>query len=188
MGLHVHSLAKLPVELKKSYCVYLLDYGWNEPIGDALFQNFDTMAKIASENDAVVIRSADRRGVHFHDEVFSYHGINGELEDILPSLLITDRHPQEFRESYDYRQSRDQQNFRIILFPLRKYCSTTTDVVSYINKIFNDVVSKKDLSDFSVAKEMRKGFGRALVDGLVLEPNIGGIGYNFSALITYFRK
>ena len=188
MGLHVHSLARLPTEFKKGYFIYLLDYGWSEPIGDALFQNFDTMAKIASENDAVVIRSADRRGVHFHDEVFSYHGINGEVEDVLPAILITDRHPQEFRESYDYRRSRDEQNFRIILFPLRRHCSSTTDVVNYINKIFNDIVARKDLSNFSVAKEMKKGLGRALVDGLVLEPNISGVGYNFNSLIDYFRK
>ncbi len=61
-------------------------------------------------------------------------------------------------------------------------------MVNYINKIFSDVIAGKDLSNFSIAKEMKKGLGRALVDGLVLEPNISGVGYNFNSLIDYFRK
>jgi len=34
---------------------------------------------------------------------------------------------------------------------------------------------------------MKKGFGNALIDGLILEPNVGGIGFNFNKLIDYFR-
>lgn len=188
MGLHVHSIARLPIELKRDYYIYLLDYGWSEPLGDSLYQNFDMMAKIASENNAVVIRSTDRRGVHFYDEVFSFHGVNGEPEDVLPAILITDRHPQEFKESYDYRHSREEQNFRIILFPLRKYCHNTTEVVRFINTIFTDIVENRDLSNFAVAKEMKKGLGKALVDGLLMEPNVGGIGYNFNSLVDFFRN
>ena len=119
MGLYVHSLIELPLDAKRNYYIYLLDYGWSEPLGNALINNFDKMADIASKNNAIVIRSVER-GVHFHDEVFSWHGINGEKGDeILPAILVTDRHPQEFRESYNYRQNRDKQNFRIILIPLK---------------------------------------------------------------------
>lgn len=187
MGLHVHSLAEIPLEAKRNYYVYLLDYGWSEPLGNTLTSNFDKMAEVASKNNAVVIRPTER-GIHFHDEVFSWHGVNGEDEDVLPAILITDRHPKEFKESYDYRHSRDNQNFRIILFPIKKYCKTTTDVVKFVDTIFTDIVEKRDLSNFTVANEMKKGFGRALVDGLLLEPNIGGIGYNFNSLLSFFRN
>ena len=44
------------------------------------------------------------------------------------------------------------------------------------------------MSNFSIAKEMNKGFGQALVNGLVLEPNFGGVGYNFNSLINFFRN
>lgn len=148
MGLYVHSLVEIPLEAKRSYYIYLLDYGWKEPLKKALTQNFAQMAEIASKNNAVVIRSSEQ-GTHFQDEVFSWHDINGEEGDvILPAILVTDRHPHEFKEGYDYRRSRDKQDFRIILIPLKKYCSFTTDVVNYIHKIFNDIVEKKDLANF----------------------------------------
>lgn len=188
MGLYVHSLLEIPVEAKRNYYVYLLDYGWHEPLGEVLSQNFDRMAEIASVNNAVVIRSVGR-GTHFQDEVFSWHGINGEEgNEILPAILVTDRHPREFKESYDYRYSRKEQDFRIILFPIKQFCHNTTEAIKYIDMLFTDIIEKRDLSNFKVAKEMKKGLGRALVDGLLLEPNVGGIGYDFNSLINFFKK
>src|SRR5688572_14817062 len=35
MGLHIHSLEQLPAMVEWAYYVYLLDYGWNEPLGAA---------------------------------------------------------------------------------------------------------------------------------------------------------
>jgi hypothetical protein len=32
---------------------------------------------------------------------------------------------------------------------------------------------------------MKKGFGRALVDAVVLQPNISGIGFNLKKIIEY---
>ena len=40
MGLRIHSLAELPPEAIRGYFVYLLDYGWEEPLGRALRDNF----------------------------------------------------------------------------------------------------------------------------------------------------
>ena len=189
MGLHIRSLAGVP-DAKRNYYIYLLDYGWHEPLGQALFDNFQKMAEIASDNDAVVIRSAGN-SIHFCSEVLSWHNINGQnADDILPAILLTNRHPKEFRESYnehDNRQS-DKRDYKLVLFPLKKYCQTTTDVATYINNIFRDVIEKNDLSNFQITKEMKKGIGSALVDGVLLEPNIAGIGYNFKPLIDYFRE
>ena len=189
MGLHIHSLLEIPAEAKRNYYIYLLDYGWEEPLGEALFSNFQRMAELASKNNAVVIRRTRDR-IHFHDDVFSWHNLNGEdTKDLLPGILITNRNPHDFKESFgDHNNGNTDTDFKIIVFPLRKYCKTTTDVANYIDKIFTDILERKDLSDFKVLKEMKKGFGRALVDGLLLEPNIAGVGYNFNEIINYFRR
>ncbi len=99
MGLYVQSLENLPADTSKNYYIYLLDYGWSEPLGEALSKNFERMAEIAEGNNAVVIRSKNR--VHFEDEVLSWHNINGEdAGKILPAILITNRNPHKFKERY----------------------------------------------------------------------------------------
>ena len=151
MGLYVQSLNNIPQSAHRDYYIYLLDYGWSEPLGNALMNNYEKMAQLAAENDAVVIRGTHR--VHFEDEVLSWHHINGEnAEDLLPAILIT------------------------------------TDVISLVEKMFNDIKAHKDLKDFRVYKEMKKGLGHALADAIILEPNFGGIGFSFSKMINYFRK
>lgn len=76
----------------------------------------------------------------------------------------------------------------MILIPLKKFCDSTTDVVNQIEKLFNDIKSKKDLDDFRVAKEVRKGFGSALADAVILEPNFAGMGFSFNKMIEYFKS
>jgi hypothetical protein len=189
MGLFVQTLENFPNDsnLKLDYFIYLLDYGWSEPLGEALMANFENMAKIASENNSVVIRSQNR--VHFADEVLSWHNINGQnAEEILPAILITNRLPHKFRETKnpDDNFGNLESNLKLIIIPLKKFCKTTTDVVSLIEKLLNDVQQKKDLNEFRIQKEMKKGIGSALADSIILEPNIGGIGFNFNTLINYF--
>jgi hypothetical protein len=76
----------------------------------------------------------------------------------------------------------------MILIPFKKFCKSTPEVISLIEKIFNDISKEKGLADFEIAKEMKKGFGHALVDAVVLQPNISGIGFNFNKIIEYFEK
>lgn len=177
MGLHVHSLDNIPESARREYFIYLLDYGWSEPLGEALMQNYAKMASISALNNAVVIKGTS---AHFEDEVFSWHSINGEKsDDILPAILITNRHPKKFHDFYkSQRESNTEHDFKLILIPLRKFCTTTTDVISLIDRIFNDIKEQKDLSEFKIAREMKKGFGQAIVDALILEPNMFGIGVN----------
>lgn len=189
MGLYVQSLENIPdVKIHKDYFVYLLDYGWNEPLGETLMKNYENMAKIAAENKAVVIRGTHR--VHFEDEVLSWHNVNGEnAEEILPAILITNRHPNKFKESNSLNPSAEiENNLKLILIPLKKFCNSTSDVVTLIDKLFNDIKEGKDLDDFRVAKEIRKGFGRALADAVILEPNFAGMGFSFRKMIDYFRN
>lgn len=189
MGLYIQSLENIPLEAKRDYFIYLLDYGWSEPLGEALMNNYEKMAAIAAEHKAVVIRGTKR--VHFEDEVLSWHHINGEdAEETLPAILITNKHPAKFRETYspDQNKGKVEPDLKLILIPLRRFCTTTTEVVSLIEKVFADIKNQKDLDNFQIAKQMKRGMGRAIADAIILEPNISGVGFNFNKMIEYFRK
>ena len=134
MGLHIHSLGELPIEAKRGYYVFLLDYGWEEYIGEALYKNFGRMAAMASRNNAIVLQGT--RGCHFADEVLSWYKINGQKgEEILPAILITTVHPKEIRENRDVAaEGKVLFNKNLILIPLRNVCTTSTSVADLINK------------------------------------------------------
>ena len=142
MGWYVHSIGELPREAYRSYYVYLLDYGWDETFGEAVRSNLPRMADAASRSDAVVIHGP--RGMHFEDEVLSWHDINGSpADDILPAILVTTGHPRTFREVFGpsarFRAPADA----LLLIPLRKTCKTPDDVVTLIDRLFRDVAGKK---------------------------------------------
>ncbi|EMN7432248.1 hypothetical protein WB904_004878, partial [Vibrio parahaemolyticus] len=185
MGLHVHNLGNLPVDSEREYFIYMLDYGWHEPLSEAMRANFTNMARLASKSKSVVIAGVEP--IHFENEVFSYHGINGEHgEDILPALMVTTLHPRYFKEhNHSWIESGEIED-KLLLIPLKKCCETTSDVVSLIHKIFKDIESKKELSGFAVHKELNKGSGwRNAADAVILEPNIGGFGINLKKLFGF---
>jgi hypothetical protein len=194
MGLHVHSLTNIPKSENRDYLIYLLEYGWHESLSDALRDNFDNMAARAAKNRSVVIKGTELG--HFENEVFSWHHINSERdENILPAILITNAHPSYFREGqFRFRQKRglyresDEGKIKLILIPLKKFCSTTTEVISLIEKLFIDIEAGHDLSDFKIAKEVNKGIGSAVLDSIILEPNFSGLGFSFKKLGAYFRS
>ena len=187
MGLYIQSLENIPINAQRDYFIYLLDYGWHEPLGEVLMQNYEKMASLAAENKAVVIRGTHR--VHFEDQVLSWHHINGQnAEEILPAILITNRHPGKFKECLARNEDPVERDLKMILIPLKKVCSTTTEVVTLIEKIFNDIKNQKDLDDFRIAKEIKKGIGRALADAVILEPNFAGMGFSFKKMIEYFKN
>lgn len=191
MGLFVKSLDDMPETSDREYYIYLLNYGWHEPLDQALRDNFDIIANSVSSNKGVVIRRT-AEGIHFNDEVLSWHHINGEeveKHNLLPAILITNRHPRVFRDREDkYNQYFDNSDLRLILIPLKKFCKTTSNVVDALIKITQDIKEKKDLKDFHVAKELKPGIGKAIVRGIILEPNIGGIGFSFNNMIDALKK
>ena len=194
MGLMVHSLQNIPESKNRDYLIYLLDYGWDEPISKALRDNFDKMAEIAAKSRAVVIKGTEL--AHFENEVFSWHHINNEdADELLPALLITNKHPKYFLEnnngSFGKRglvRADEHDDMKLILIPMKRFCTTTTEVVNLIQKVFSDIVNQKDLSEFQIAKEMKKGVGSALVDALILEPNISGVGFSFKRFFSYLSQ
>lgn len=71
MGLYVHALSRLPLGLERDYYIYVLDYGWEEPLGQALHANFRKMADLAAKSKSVVVAGTDSRA--FAEEVLSVH-------------------------------------------------------------------------------------------------------------------
>jgi hypothetical protein len=193
MGLMVHSLEGIPEGHHRDYFIYLLDYGWREPLSDALRQNFEKMATLASQEKNTVVVTRTEEGIHFSDEVLSWHSINGdnvESKGLLPAILITNRHPSEFRKRAfgDHRSDTIEKNLKMILFPLRKYCEDTVDVVDLIQRIFGSIKQKKDLEDFGIVEEKRKDNRGTLVPSLVIEPTAAGTRIAFDKIDRYFTE
>ena len=185
MGLHVHSLGNLPnTEDGRDYFVYVLDYGWKEPLTDALVANFTNMARLASQTRSVVVAGIEP--VHFANEVFSWHNINGEDgAQVLPAILITTLTPSYFRDHRDELESAGQLKDTLLLIPLKKSCTTTDDVIKLIQSIFRDIRDKKKLSGFEVARTIKKTGARRFADAVILQPNFSGIGLDLKEL---FRR
>ena len=177
----IHSLGEIPTNTKRDYFLYLLDYGWKEPLSNALRENFEIIADKASRSNSVVFRGTV--GHHFSDEVLSWHNINGiDGENILPAILITTKNPNEFK----FKESSSKH--KLLLIPIGELCQTANDVIKIIEKIFLDIETKKSLDDFTVAKEMKANNSKSIVDALILQPNITGIGVDLKKIITFFKS
>jgi hypothetical protein len=199
MGLYVHSLSRLPLAIEPNYYVYVLDYGWDEPLGQALHSNFRRMADLAARNKAVVVAGTDSRAfaeevlsVHVDDPQFSWCKVNGEDgDDVLPALMISTIHPGRFREAVPaYRFAKSSMGSvdeKIILIPLRGVCKDATEVVALIEGVFRDIANQKPLANFAVAKEIRGGSGVALSDAIILKPSLWGVGVDIKELIKGWR-
>ncbi len=198
MGLMVHCLGRLPTDLTRSYYIYILDFGWQEPLGDSLRQNFTRMASLAAQNDAVVIAGTDpetftKEVISFHSnsELLSYSHINGRIaDDLLPAILITTSHPREFQvlnESETIRRKipADSELDRLLLVPIRDFCKSPTDVIQLIEKIFRDIREQKRLSEFSIREIMRQDKRTTLTDTLILQPNLSGVGIDLKEFFIY---
>lgn len=191
MGLKVHSLARLPVDMNRDYYVYLLDWNWEGNLNRFLRLNFDKMASIAARNRAVVITGFD--GEEFSNEVFSYHQVLGEDgRKALPAILVTTCNPHKFASTNNggrpnYQQSHSKFRHalfdeRMVLLPLRDLCTDDTDVNLVIDKIMSDIVEKKSLTEFEVYKKVSQKDKEGLADALILQPNFAGMGVDIKLI------
>jgi hypothetical protein len=185
MGLMIHSLGEIPASAQRGYFVYLLDYGWDEPLGEVLSKNFGRMADQASRNNAVVIRGVV--GAHFADEVLSWHHVNGQsAEDILPAVLVTTKNPHEFHDGQGPLADGKQHHPPMLLVPLRDACKSTADVATLLDRLFADIRDGKQLSQFQIARELHRGKNGALADALILRPTISGVGIDLKQIYSWF--
>ncbi len=184
MGLHIHNLGNLPNTIDgRDYFIYVLDYGWKEPLTNTLVANFTNMARKASESRSIVVAGIDP--IHFANEVFSFHSINGEDgESILPAILISALTPNYFKENNERQRGIHEIDDKLLLIPLKSVCDTTDDVIKLINSIFKDIREKKELTGFSIVKTLSKSRSRRFADAIILEPNFSGIGINLKKLFN----
>jgi hypothetical protein len=84
VGLMIHSLEEIPSNVKRDYYLYLLDYGWKEPLSQTIIDNFDKISDSASKTNSVFIKGTI--GSHVDNEILSWHHINAENgEEVLCS-------------------------------------------------------------------------------------------------------
>ena len=76
---------------------------------------------------------------------------------------------------------------KFVFLEIRKICQRPQDVVSLLEKIFQDIREEKAIQDFRVKKELKGGVGKILNDTLIFEPNVGGIGINLNSLFKFLK-
>lgn len=200
MGLYVHSLGRLPTELEREYYLYILDYGWDEPLSGSLHHNFRRMADLAARNKSVIIAGTEPRpfadeiaSVHFDDEKFSWQRVNGEAGDeVLPALMIATTHPSRFLMTFpNYRPtigSKGAADDKLIILSLRGLCKSASDVTSLVERVFRDIAAGKALVDFEVAKEIIRNDAKNVSDAFILKPSLWGVGVDLRELLTRLQS
>jgi len=186
MGLYVNSVAELPLSESRAYYIYVLDYyNWDEPISNTLKANSERIAAFCSANDAVMVRGLPDS--HFGSEVLSWVKINGQSPGmVLPALLITTVHPRYFLEA-QANDSFEEIEDSLIFLKIRDVCKTPSDVVVLLEKIFRDIKERRQIRNFTIVEEQRKGEHGALVDALILQPNVSGVGIDVKKLISWVK-
>jgi hypothetical protein len=166
--------------------LYVLDYcNWNEPVSDILKANLERIAAMCAANDAVMVKGLPDS--HFCSEVLSWVEINGQgPSTVLPAILITTIHPSYFIDS-NGKQPPNEISDSLIFLKIRELCKNPGDVVVLLEKIFGDIKERRKIKDFTIVREMRKGEHGALVDALILEPNVGGLGVDVKKLVNWFK-
>lgn len=185
MGLHVNSISQLPISESRSYYLYVLDYyNWDELLSNTLRNNLEKIERFCAQNDAVMIKGLPESD--FSSEVLSWVKINGQNPgEILPAILITTTHPSYFiNNTYD---TKEELSDSLVFLKIKGICKTPADVISLLEKLFIDIKAKKSIEDFSIVKEQRKGEHGALVDALILEPNLGGFGVDLRKLMNWVK-
>lgn len=146
------------------------------------------MADLASDSGAVVISSP--RGVHFGNEVLSWHRV-GHLDanKILPALLITKIDPLYFKETGAYEAPADNELRDLLVIPLRNFCTSEDQFVEAIERIFSDLKKGSELRNFEVAQhdvnsKSKYDAVRRAGNAIELKPNFFGLGVDLRKLFS----
>ncbi len=191
MGLYVNHLKTVAINGERSLYVYLLDYGWPEGQWEKIFKrHFMKMADLASDTNAVVIASP--RGVHFANEVLDWYKV-GDLDAnrVLPGLLITKTSPDYFKDFHfnsDKLGEKKQMADKLLVVPIKSFCTTEQDFVAGIEKLFADLRCGTSLSDFSIAqndvrREAADPKWKRLQEAVELKPGAFGFRVDLKKLL-----
>jgi hypothetical protein len=188
VGLYISHLDTVTIKGERSLYIYLLDYGWPEGQWEQRFKrHFMRMAEKAAETGAVVIGST--RGIHFANEVFSFHNVNGhKAEEVLPGLLVTKTHPSYFKESFDGDSGAEPGLDTLLLIPLNGFCTNEDHFIGSIEQLFSDLKSGAELKNYTIAQhDLRKKQSyaptRRMVDSIEVKPGVFGISVDVRKLL-----
>jgi hypothetical protein len=180
MGLKITTISQLPEDTGRRIFIYFLDYGWDEPLTNAMYENFDRLSVVAANHGSLVMAGLCRQ--EFANEVLNWHHVNGlPADNLLPAIMITDCEPALLAKSGEFGAHRHHGDGttsypeRFVILPLREICSTPSDVARLLEKIAQDLKAGSALSDFEVTRLIDKSDG-ALADMLILKPNLFGVG------------
>jgi hypothetical protein len=182
MGLHIHSLSKIPRDLEKDWFLYLLEYGPQEPFTKAMNACFDEMANWASTGNAVVIKGTVP--VHFTDEVFSWHQIAGlDGDEVLPAIMISTINPSVFNEfNKAQAKRRYEPSDQVVIVPLRDFTENVDQVYSFVRKLLRELSSERRLTDLSMVVTKKRKLGARILSAIKLAPSISGVGIDLRTL------
>lgn len=194
MGLKVTTIARLPEKTGRAFFVYFLDYGWDDDLTRAMYENFDAFAGITAENRSLLISGLNR--TEFANEVLSWHHVNSEpADDLLPAIMITDIEPALLigNDTFDFGPMKRRSSSgtthpeRFVLLPLREMCRTSADVTRLLQQIANDLKSGKTLSEFEIQRVKPKN-ETSVANMVVLQPNIAGVGVDLKEVLSWSRE
>lgn len=195
MGLKVSTISRLPAPQDRDYFIYFLDYGWDEPLSNAMYANFDRLAAFAADHRSLVIAGLHRQ--EFANEVLSWHRVNGDdANELLPALMITDADPQTLAATNEFAMARTRAAHpgvnevglsRFLIVPLRDVCKTPSDVTMIFEKLMRDISARNPISDFQVARTVDRTT-EGLAEMLVLRPSVGGVGVDLKKVWEFGSK
>jgi len=189
MGLYVSHMDTVTIKAERALYIYLLDYGWPGGEWEQLFKrHFMNMADRATKTGAVVIGSMN--GVHFANEVLSWHHVAGlSVDDVLPGLLVTKTHPSYFVESYDETRSAAPGLEDILVIPLKPFCGDETEFLRAIEGVFSDLQNGLELKNFKIARHDPRRhralkIGKRLINAIAVKPGAFGMSVDLKALLS----
>ena len=125
MGYLLKKLGNLPIQDNVNIYIFAIGGSWNGGLIDIINNNYEAIADAIGE-DAILVRGFDEE--FFGEEVAQkYFGISTRNDDIwklLPSILITDSHPDRLTEG----------SLRI-LFPLDRIEKNFSSVDQFLSQL-----------------------------------------------------
>lgn len=174
MGYLLKKLGNLPIQDNVNIYIFAIGGSWNGGLIDIINNNYEAIAYAIGE-DAILVRGFDEE--LFGEEVAQkYFGISTRNDDIwklLPSILITDSHPDRLAEG----------SLRI-LFPLDRIKKNFPSVDQFLSQLV--AFARDGDKEFpNSIKEINSLF-EAANEVVSLQPNFFGIGLNLNNLINRF--
>lgn len=170
MGYALSSLGNLPVQDDISLYIFVIGGGWKGELHDAIEHNFMELARRIGPN-AVIAKGFDPE-MWSQQVCEKYLGKDVQtLSDVLPALLLTDTHPDRFKES----------SLRLLV-PLRDAQKRFGGIEAFFRAL-TEFSLNRDTSFLSRFEE-KPTLGSKTWSVLELKPNLFGFGINLKELVA----